>query len=497
LPQPQQEPASNDGEPACVVGDTSDLPTQTTTDNDPDDRSLDRLLARMGLLSDAAPLFGKRQNLPRAGLLLAIPILQSQHAFEDVNASFSPIGPAFYGLRNTCLSLIQLFLGRIGRPERLKEHSPQDLGAIIGLDRFPEMKTLRRKIKELSDQEATLKFMERLTTRHLQRLKGEHIWLYVDGHVSVYSGKKKLKKHRVTRLRTSLPSVLEYWINDNRGDPLMVVTGDSKGTMKSLGKIISKMREQGEHRHLTVSFDREGWSPKSFAELDAMPGVSFVTYRKARANKGLPKLPTADFTEYAQDVDGEKVRYKLADKGIYVDYGSGKKRRRLHLRQVTRLTDNGHQTHIVTNDRKSSAFAIAHGMFSRWTQENFFKYTRTEMDLDGLYTYFMEDGDGDRLVQNPKRRSIDANIADLRKKQDRLAAEYGQRALSNEEKQRKTMRGFKSANGELGKEIRELTKQIDAAQKKREALPAQVPVSETLKGLTCSHILLGHMHVSA
>jgi hypothetical protein len=324
--------------------------------------------------------------------------------------------------------------------------------------------------------------MERLTTRHLQRLKGEHIWLYVDGHVSVYSGKKKLKKHRVTRLRTSLPSVLEYWINDNRGDPLMVVTGDSKGTMKSLGKIISKMREQGEHRHLTVSFDREGWSPKSFAELDAMPGVSFVTYRKARANKGLPKLPTADFTEYAQDVDGEKVRYKLADKGIYVDYGSGKKRRRLHLRQVTRLTDNGHQTHIVTNDRKSSAFAIAHGMFSRWTQENFFKYTRTEMDLDGLYTYFMEDGDGDRLVPNPKRRSIDANIADLRKKQDRLAAEYGQRALSNEEKQRKTMRGFKSANGELGKEIRELTKQIDAAQKKREALPAQVPVSETLKG---------------
>lgn len=481
LVEPKQKPASNSDELAQGV-DGSGLPAQATADDDPEDRALDRLLARMGILSDAAPLFGNRQNLPRAGLLLAIPILETHHVYEDATATFQPIGPAFYGLRNTALALTQLFLARIGRPECLKEHSPQDLGAIIGLDRFPEMKTLRRKIGQLSDQNASLQFMKRLTSRHLQRIKGEHVWLYLDGHVSVYSGKRKLKKHHVTRLRTSLPSVLDYWLNDDKGDPLMVVTGNSKGTMKSLPEIISDLRKQGEHRPLTIAFDREGWSPELFAELAAMPDVSFLTYRKAKPKKGLPKLPVDDFKEHTQDVDGESVSYNLADKGIYVDYGPRKARRRLHLRQVTRLNDNGHQTHIVTNDTESGVFELAHSMFSRWTQENFFKYMRAEMELDGLYTYLMEDGDGERLVPNPKRKGLDAKIAILQKKHDRLVAEYGQLALSNEEKRRKTMRGFKSANGALGKEIRESEARIDKVKQKRESLPAKVPVNETLKG---------------
>lgn len=481
LVEPKQQSAPSGGELAQGV-DCSGLPAQATADGNPDDRALDRLLARMGMLSDAAPLFGNRQNLPRAGLLLAIPILESHHVFEDVTASFSPLGPAFYGLRNTALALTQLFLSRIGRPERLKENSPQDLGATIGLDRFPEMKTLRRKIRQLSDQNASLQFMKRLTSRHLQRINGEHVWLYVDGHVSVYSGKKKLKKHHVTRLRTSLPSVLDYWINDDKGDPLMVVTGNSKGTMKSLPKVISDLRKQGEQRPLTIAFDREGWSPDLFAELAAMRNVSFLTYRKAKAKKELPKLPVADFKEYRQEVDGEDVCYNLADKGIYVDYGPPKARRRLRLRQVTRLSDNGHQTHVVTNDHESETFELAHRMFRRWTQENFFKYMRAEMDLDGLYTYVMEDGDGERLVRNPKRKSLEAKISIMQKKRDRLVAEYGELALSNEEKRRKTMRGFKTANGALGKEIRELDARIADTKQKRESLPAKVPVNETLRG---------------
>lgn len=44
-------------------------------DTDPTDRSLDRLMARLGLLEDAPPLFGSVSALPHAGVLLAIPAL--------------------------------------------------------------------------------------------------------------------------------------------------------------------------------------------------------------------------------------------------------------------------------------------------------------------------------------------------------------------------------------------------------------------------------------
>ena len=39
---------------------------------------------------------------------------------------------------------------RIKRPEMLKEHSPEDLGRVLGLDRAPEVKTLRRKLSRLA-----------------------------------------------------------------------------------------------------------------------------------------------------------------------------------------------------------------------------------------------------------------------------------------------------------------------------------------------------------
>ena len=87
-----------------------------TIDRDPTDRCGDRCLARLGLLDDAAPLFGNHEELPRAGVLLAVPVLLAHGALEVFARLFGSIGPAFYGLRTTVLSLVLLALLRIKRP---------------------------------------------------------------------------------------------------------------------------------------------------------------------------------------------------------------------------------------------------------------------------------------------------------------------------------------------------------------------------------------------
>src|SRR3989441_2950373 len=180
-----------------------ELPVAMSLDTNPEDRSMDRTLALMGLLDDAAPLFGTRRNVRSAGLLLAVPILVAHGVFADAVKIFGSIGPAFYGIRTIVASFLLMFLARINRPEHLKEHSPQELGAVLGLDRAPEMKTVRRKIRRLSVLNKSLEFMRQLTRRHLARKEGPKLWLCVDGHVSVYSGKRRLAKHHVTRLRIS------------------------------------------------------------------------------------------------------------------------------------------------------------------------------------------------------------------------------------------------------------------------------------------------------
>ncbi len=92
-------------------------------DTDPTNRRGDRLLAYLGLLDDAAPLFGSRSAVPRAGVLLALPPLVQSGVFECAQKIYGSLGPAFYGLRTSLLTLLLMALWRIKRPEGLKEHS--------------------------------------------------------------------------------------------------------------------------------------------------------------------------------------------------------------------------------------------------------------------------------------------------------------------------------------------------------------------------------------
>ena len=63
---------------------------------------------------------------------------------------YGEIGPAFYGLRTTLLTLLFMALLRIKRPEHLKECDPAAFGRLLGLDRAPEVKTLRRRLTRLA-----------------------------------------------------------------------------------------------------------------------------------------------------------------------------------------------------------------------------------------------------------------------------------------------------------------------------------------------------------
>ena len=76
----------------------------------------------MGLLDDAAPLFGSRAGVARAGVLLALPPLIHSGVFKCAQTIYGSLGPSFYGLRTSLLTLLLMALWRIKRPEGLKEH---------------------------------------------------------------------------------------------------------------------------------------------------------------------------------------------------------------------------------------------------------------------------------------------------------------------------------------------------------------------------------------
>jgi len=138
--------------------------------------------------------------------------------------------------------------------------------------------------------------------------------------------------------------------------------------------------------------------------------------------------------------------------------------------------DNGHQTPILTSRRDLSAVLVAFRIFERWRQENFFKYLREEFALDALAQYAVAPDDPTREVPNPHWAAVDAQLRHAYARLDRLQAEYGLEAFTNLEEQRRTMRGFKIAQGKLGQQISDAWQRAQQLEARRNKVPRRVPV---------------------
>ncbi|MBC8426235.1 hypothetical protein H8E07_19135 [bacterium] len=482
-PGVDETPAEPEGEPVPVAGEASaervslspslSVPAGKSSPGmvvDPFNRSLDRLLASQGLLFDAEPVFAPGRDIPRLGVLLAIPLIVATGLLDEAKALYGTLGPAFYGLRTSLLTMVLLALLRIRHPENLKEYSPPDLGRLLGLDRAPEVKTLRRKLLLLAEGPSD-ELMIRLVKRRIGARDDALGFLYVDGHVRVYSGKARLPKTHVARMRISLPATQDVWVNDADGDPLFFVTEEAHPSLvKSLEDLLPVIRDQvGDDRRVTVVFDRGGWSPKLFGKMVAA-GFDVLTYRKG----GDIEVPVDWFEPYeAPDSHGRKT-WDLHQMSTWV----GSKKDGLWMRQVTRLKGD-HQTQIMTTRHDLDLTEVAHRMFNRWRQENYFKYMRQEFAIDALVQYGEEQADPDREIPNPAWTAADKKLKKAKKKLRRLEADYGAAAADNPEKQRPTMRGFKIAHGkELGVPMREQRQRVEQLQQDRDALPKRTTAGQ-------------------
>ena len=97
------------------------------------------------------------------------------------------------------------------------------------------------------------------------------------------------------------------------------------------------------------------------------------------------------------DKNGKRVTYELSERNTRLPNG-------LKLREIAKMKNNGEQTIIVTSHTKKSAVLLAHRMFNRWRQENFFQYMKQNFALDEISGYGVEQDDPERLVTNPKKQ---------------------------------------------------------------------------------------------
>lgn len=435
----------------------------------PEGRETERQAARRGALAGAAPVICEGASLPLAGALVILPALAATGLLDAMDTVFKPVKAAFYGMRSLVLTLV--FASLVGEPraEGLTRLNPVDLGRLLGLDRAPEVRRVRQRMAALGEQNRGDELFKALADRHVNNNPEACGVFYVDGHVRAYHGQSKVPKAHVARIRMSMPAELDTWISDGRGDGILVWQAEPGASLVGeLKRVATEIRELvGPNRRPTIIFDRGGWSPALFAQLDAA-GFDIATYRKYKVT---PE-PRNRFTEH-QLVDdlGRTQTYLLADRNVRLPYTHNKTKRRFDCRQIVRLDPtSGHQTQIITTRTDPDPAPLAYAMFSRWRQENFFRYMRAHYGLEALDTYETTPDDPARTVPNPAKKAAAKQVRQVKKELVEAEAIEGRAHLSPG----RTPAGDRIVADALDIQRTELADLKTAAR----AIPVRVPVTD-------------------
>lgn len=185
-------------------------------------RVLERLLASSGNLVGANVEFTCADDVPQAGALFALPALLGEGLLRHTRG-FYELSPGFYPLESIFLYLALLALVRCRSLEQTCYQSPGEWGKMLGLDRLPEVKTLRAKVAQLCAQDGRAaqwqsclakEWIDGVGDPDNPQEAGAKGFFYVDGHVRLYHGElTSLPRRYVTRQRLCLRGTTDYWVN--------------------------------------------------------------------------------------------------------------------------------------------------------------------------------------------------------------------------------------------------------------------------------------------
>ena len=450
-------------------------------------------------MESAPPQFAAAQDIPRGGLLLAVPALLAMGLLRHSLEMYA-LPRGYYGLSSILLLLAMMALGRVKSIEQLRYVAPGEFGNLLGLDRVPEVRTLREKLQLLCAQKGRAAQWNAELAKQWMGLdpKAEPMF-YVDGHVRVYHGEvAQLPRHYVARQKLYLRATVDYWINAFDGQPFFYVNQEiDHGLVQALtNDIVPWLEEHApispEHQQrmdndlltprFTIVFDREGYSPDLFEALQKRR-IAVLSYHRYPGDD----WEAREFQSQTVTLpNGESVQMKLAERGTRLPKG-------LWIREVRKLTDREEQISLVSTHGRLEAGALAVSLFARWSQENFFRYMRQNYALDRLVEFGAEDISDTEVAVNPAWQVLNREVRKQHEALKRARAQFAATSLIEPVSDPAIMR-FALAQGQQQETIEERQRQLEEVKTKRKATLHHIPVKDLPEEVRFTRLLPERKH---
>lgn len=441
----------------------------------------ERVSAAFGQGEGAVVRFEECADVPKGGVLCAIPALIANGLVDDTEILGTLTG--YYTALHILLLLVLMALCRIRTVEQLRGHSPGEFGKLLGLDRIPEARCLREKMDQLSQGNAAQNWASHLGQKWMNSEPEAVGTLYVDGHVSVYYGHStQLPRRYVSRQRLCLRGITDYWVNDAIGRPFFVVEKVvDPGLLQTLEhelipRLLREVPFQPTAEQLQANphmcrfllvFDRAGYSPSFFGRMWREHRIACMTYHKFPGED----WPEAEFVEHEVTMStGEIVRMRLCERGSLVGSGTDA----LWMKEVRKLSDNEHQTSLISTAYEWPHTQLAVKMFSRWCQENFFRYMMQHFDFDRVIQYGTEPLPDTQPVVNPVWRQWERTRSSVQNTLRFRRASFAQMTMHPKSENDNWLK----KKEELEAEIKELESEVQAVKEKLQQQPKHIAWAE-------------------
>jgi hypothetical protein len=438
-------------------------------------------MASMGALGQAVLRFERCDDVPQGGVICALPALLAVGLLKGVREFFSwPQG--YYPLESIFLSLAFLALARIRSLEELRYQSPGEWGKLLGLDRIPEVKTMREKIAVLSeDSQNSAGWANQLAQDWMAATTQHAGFYYLDGHVRVYHGTVAHRpKAYVAREQLCLRATMDYWVNAMDGQPFFVITEELNGALiqtfkeQILPRLKAEVPNQPTEAELrtnpllhrfVVIFDREGYSPELFAQLE-QERIAIITY--AKRCKKTQDWPVEEFVQKTVTlINGQAVEIKMAERRVCLSNGHW-------VREVRHRDERGHQTAVISTNYIDCMEKVVAALYARWCQENFFRYMIEHYSLDRLVQYGAEPLPDTTVVVNPAWRALKNEIRREEALLTRARAKFTASIFPLEDGQAT----FELKQGEQLKNLEQQAHKIAQLKERRKSVPQHIAMKD-------------------